>query len=42
LENDLGKPVISSIQATVWAALQCLSICETLPSAGSLFRLKLN
>jgi maleate isomerase len=40
LENDLGKPVLSSIQATVWAALQSLSICESIPGAGSLFRLK--
>jgi maleate isomerase len=42
LENDLGKPVLSSIQATVWAALQSLSICESLPGAGSLFRFKTN
>lgn len=42
LENDLGKPVISSNQATVWAALQFLSVYESLPGAGSLFRIKRN
>ncbi len=42
LENDLGKPVISSNQATIWAALQALSIHEMIPGAGSLFRLKTN
>ncbi|HYB20193.1 MAG TPA: aspartate/glutamate racemase family protein [Thermodesulfobacteriota bacterium] len=40
LEIDLRKPVISSNQATVWAALQSLSIYETIPGAGSLFRYK--
>jgi len=38
LENDLGKPVLSSNQATVWAALRSLSIHESIPGAGSLFR----
>lgn len=40
LENDLGKPVISSNQATIWAALQHLSICEPIPGGGNLFRYK--
>jgi len=37
LERDLGKPVISSIQATVWASFQHLSLREPLNGFGSLF-----
>jgi maleate isomerase len=42
LETDLRKPVLSSNQATIWAALDALSIHESIPGAGSLFRLKKN
>jgi maleate isomerase len=38
LERDLRKPVLSSIQATLWAALKKISIDDPLPGAGSLFR----
>lgn len=37
LEKDLGKPVITSIQATVWAAYQKLSVREPVPGGGRLF-----
>jgi maleate isomerase len=38
LERDLKKPVVTSIQATVWASLQVLSICEPLSGFGSLLK----
>jgi maleate isomerase len=38
LERDLGKPVITSVQATLWASLRQLSIREPLQGVGSLFK----
>ena len=37
LERDLGKPVINSNQATLWACLKKLGIQHTDPRLGSLF-----
>ena len=38
LEADLGKPVITSNQATLWAALRAAGIDDELPELGMLFR----
>lgn len=38
LENDLGKPVVSSNQATLWDALQTIGINYSDIDLGSLFR----
>ena len=37
LENDLGKPVVNSNQATIWACLKKLGIKHTDPRLGRLF-----
>jgi maleate cis-trans isomerase len=37
LEQDLGKPVISSNQATLWACLKKLGIMHTNKALGRLF-----
>jgi len=37
LEADLGRPVISAIQATFWDALRITGINEAKPGFGSLF-----
>ena len=37
LENDLGKPVVNSNQATIWACLQKLGITHLEPRLGRLF-----
>lgn len=37
LENDLGKPVVNSNQATIWACLQKLGITHRDPRLGRLF-----
>lgn len=39
LEKDLGKPVVTSVQATVWAALRQIGIGEALPGWGKLLTL---
>jgi len=38
LENDLGKPVVSSNQATLWACLKKLGIKSSVPGLGRLFQ----
>lgn len=38
LENDLGKPVINSNQATLWACLKKLRVKSSAPGPGWLFR----
>ena len=38
LENDLGKPVINSNQATIWACLKKLGIHSSAQGLGRLFR----
>lgn len=38
LENDCKKPVISSNQATMWAALRAVDVCEPIRGYGSLLR----
>jgi maleate isomerase len=38
LENDLGKPVISSNQAILWCALRLAGIKSSIEGYGSLFR----
>ena len=38
LEQDLGKPVISSNQATLWACLKKLGIAHTNKALGRLFQ----
>ena len=37
LEDDLGRPVVSAIQATFWDALRITGINEAKPGFGSLF-----
>ena len=37
LENDLGKPVVNSNQATIWACLKKLGIKHSDPRLGRLF-----
>lgn len=37
LEKDLGKPVISAIQASMWSALRCIYIQDCVKGYGSLF-----
>src|SRR5688572_885323 len=37
LENDLGKPVVNSNQATIWACLKKLAIPHSDPRLGRLF-----
>lgn len=39
LEQALGKPVISSNQATLWAALRRAGISDAIPDAGSLLQI---
>jgi maleate isomerase len=39
LEMDLGKPVVTSVQATVWAALRQVGVGEALPGWGRLLTL---
>ncbi len=39
LERDLGKPVVTSVQATVWAALRQIAAGEPLPGWGRLLPL---
>ena len=38
LEEDLGRPVITSNQATMWAALRKINIGERIEGLGKLFR----
>ncbi|MBT3786845.1 MAG: hypothetical protein HN725_10835 [Alphaproteobacteria bacterium] len=38
LESELGKPVITSNQATLWATLHAAGIGDKLPELGQLFR----
>ncbi len=38
LERELGKPVVTSNQATLWAAMRAAGIDDGLPNLGSLFR----
>jgi maleate isomerase len=38
LERDLGKPVISSNQASLWQALRVAGVRETIPGFGRLLR----
>ena len=38
LEQDLGKPVISSNQATLWVCLKKLGIAHTNKALGRLFQ----
>jgi maleate cis-trans isomerase len=37
LENELGKPVVNSNQATIWACLKKLGIKHSDPRLGRLF-----
>jgi maleate cis-trans isomerase len=37
LENDLGKPVVNSNQATIWVCLKKLGITHSDPRLGRLF-----
>ena len=37
LEEDLKKPVVTSNQASLWAALRRLNIGTTIPGLGQLF-----
>ena len=37
LEEDLKRPVITSNQATLWAALRKINVGETIDSLGTLF-----
>ena len=39
LEATLGKPVITSTQATLWHALRLAGIKDDIPGAGRLFKL---
>jgi len=39
LEKDLGKPVVTSVQATVWAALRQIGVGDQLPGWGRLLTL---
>ena len=38
LEQDVGKPVVTSNQATFWACLRQLGVSEPVPGAGKLLR----
>lgn len=38
LENDLGKPVISSNQATLWMMMKIVGIKKPIPNYGNLLR----
>ncbi len=38
LERDLQRPVVTSNQATLWAALRRLHVCEPIAGLGSLFK----
>jgi maleate isomerase len=38
LENDLGKPVVNSNQATIWACLKKLGLKSSVPGLGRLFQ----
>jgi maleate cis-trans isomerase len=37
LEDELGVPVVTSNQATLWAALRAVEIVEQAPALGRLF-----
>ena len=39
LEQDLGKPVISSVQASLWRALRLAGVRQTVAGHGRLLRL---
>jgi maleate cis-trans isomerase len=39
LEQALGKPVVSSNQATLWAALRRAGISDAIPDAGRLLQI---
>ena len=39
LEKDLGKPVITSNQVSLWSALRKMSVRDTVPGLGRLFSL---
>jgi len=39
LETDLGKPVVTSVQATIWAALRKIGVGQSLPGWGKLLTL---
>ena len=39
LEADLGKPVVTSCQATVWQVLRAAGVADRLAGAGRLFAL---
>ena len=38
LERDLGKPVVSTSQATIWAALRIVGYVDAIPGYGTLLR----
>jgi maleate cis-trans isomerase len=38
LERDLGKPVVSSVQASLWHALRLVGVREAIPGFGRLLR----
>jgi maleate cis-trans isomerase len=38
LERDLGKPVISTSQASIWAALRIVGYIDSIPGYGRLMR----
>ena len=38
LEHDLGKPVISSVQASLWQALRLAGVRQPIPGFGRLLR----
>jgi len=38
LERELGKPVVTSNQATLWAALRAAGLVDVLPGLGALFQ----
>ena len=40
LEQDLGKPVISSASAMMWHALRCAGVRQPLPGYGRLLTLE--
>jgi len=38
LERDLGKPVVTANQASMWAALKRIKVCESIEGYGQLLR----
>jgi maleate cis-trans isomerase len=38
MEREIGKPVISSNQATFWAALRKIGVTDKIKGVGRLFR----